>query len=219
MQKLTSAKHLGQTLVVGLGSLLLAHSAIAQRPEGNRIPSPAERLEKMADQLNLSPDQRAKSKSVMEKSGPEIREIIAKGRQNASEAERTKVRDLLKTQSDEIASILTPEQREKFKQSREQRNGQPSPEERLQRMTSALSLTADQQAKVKSIMDTHGPKLREIMAKGRDNASDAEKEQAKELIKKQFEEIADVLTPEQKAKFKEFREQRASGNPSEKPSK
>ena len=126
-----------------------------------------------------------------------------------------KIRELLKAQSEEVAAILTPEQREKFKQTR---NATPSAEDRLQRMTTALSLTTEQQAKVKAIMDNRGQKLRELMAKGRDNASEADKEQFKELMKQQFEEIGAVLTPDQKTKFKEIRDQRGPAKPAEKAS-
>lgn len=195
-------------LISALGVILLAPTIHAQRPEGNPIPSQAERLEKMAEHLQLSPEQKSKIKAVMDKSGPEIRDIMAKGRQNASETERAKVRDLLKTQSEDIAAILTPEQREKFKQTREQRTTQPSAEERLQRMTSTLSLSSEQQSKVKAIMETHAPKLRELMAKGRDNATETDRERFKELMKQQFEEIGAILTPEQKSKFREIREKR-----------
>ena len=215
MQNQTNHSPTIPSLLCALSALLLIPIANAQQPESTPNPSPAERLEKMAERLQLNSEQRSKIKTILEKSGPEIREMMSKGRQNASEADRTKIRELLKAQSEEVAAILTPEQREKFRQTR---NATLSSEDRLQRMTTALSLTTEQQAKVKAIMDTRGTKLRELMAKGRDNASEADKEQFKELMKQQFEEISAVLTPEQKSKFKEIRDQRGPAKPAEKAS-
>ncbi len=83
--------------------------------------------------------------------------------------------------------------------------GRMSPEERLKMMTEKLGLTQDQQDKIKAIQEKNAPQFKELMAKGRENLSDADKEKAKELMKSQFEEIGAVLTPEQKEKMKEMR--------------
>jgi Spy/CpxP family protein refolding chaperone len=86
--------------------------------------------------------------------------------------------------------------------------GRMNPEERLKRMTEELGLTPEQQDKIKAINEKDGPQLRELMAKGRENLTDADKEKVKELMKTQMEEIAAVLTPEQKEKFKAGMEKR-----------
>ena len=80
-----------------------------------------------------------------------------------------------------------------------------NPEERLKMMTEKLGLTQDQQDKIKAIQEKNGPQLKEFMAKGRENLSEADKEKAREIMKGQFEEIGAVLTPEQKEKMKELR--------------
>lgn len=196
------------TIALSLILELSAADSASPRPQDGAPPSAQERLEKMAERLSLTPEQREKIKAIMEKAGPEIRAIMEKGRQNVSETDRSKVRELLKSQTTEIASVLTPEQREKFKETREQRASPPAIDERLNRMTSSLSLSSEQQAKVKSIMESHAPEFRELMAKGRDKSTDADKERFRELMKKQFVEIAAVLTPEQQSKFKELRDDR-----------
>ncbi len=80
-----------------------------------------------------------------------------------------------------------------------------NPEERLKMMTEKLGLTQDQQDKIKAIQEKSAPQFKELMAKGRENLSDADKEKARELMKSQFEEIGAVLTPEQKEKMKDLR--------------
>lgn len=80
-----------------------------------------------------------------------------------------------------------------------------NPQERLKMMTEKLSLTEEQQGKVKAIFEKTAPQMRELMAKGRENLSDDDKAKMRELMKTQMEEIGAVLTPEQKEKWKEAR--------------
>ena len=187
---------------------ILTVAANAQRPEGAALPQMAERLEKMADHLNLSADQRAKIKSIMEKSGPEIREIMAKGRQNASESDREKVRALLKKQTEEIGAVLTEDQRKKFAEAREKRLAPPALEERLEKMTKTLSLTPEQQAKVKTILANSATETRELFSNARETKSEADREKMASIIKKQFEEIGAILDPDQKSKLRSLRQER-----------
>jgi Spy/CpxP family protein refolding chaperone len=187
---------------------ILTVAANAQRPEGAPLPQMAERLEKMADHLNLSADQRAKIKSIMEKSGPEIREIMAKGRQNASESDREKVRALLKKQTEEIGAVLTEDQRKKFAEAREKRLAPPALEERLEKMTKTLSLTPEQQAKVKTILANSATETRELFSNARETKSEADREKMASIIKKQFEEIGAILDPDQKSKLRSLRQER-----------
>jgi Spy/CpxP family protein refolding chaperone len=86
--------------------------------------------------------------------------------------------------------------------------GRMSPEERLKKMTEELGLTQDQQDKIKAIMEKDAPQFKELMAKGRENLTEEDKTKFRELIKSQMEEIAAVLTPEQKEKFKAAMEKR-----------
>jgi Spy/CpxP family protein refolding chaperone len=79
--------------------------------------------------------------------------------------------------------------------------GRGNPEERLKMMTEKLGLSKDQQDKIKAIQEKNAPKMKELMAKGRENLT----EEDKQVFKAQMEEIGAVLTPEQKEKMKEMR--------------
>lgn len=87
-------------------------------PGGAGERGPGERLKIMTEKLGLTQEQQDKIKAIQEKNGPELRELMAKGRDNLSEADKTKVRELMKTQAEEIGAVLTPEQREKMKELR-----------------------------------------------------------------------------------------------------
>jgi Spy/CpxP family protein refolding chaperone len=86
--------------------------------------------------------------------------------------------------------------------------GRMDPGERLKKMTEELGLTQEQQDKIKAIFEKDAPQFKELMSKGRENLTDADKEKFKDLVKTQMEEIAAVLTPEQKEKFKAAMEKR-----------
>ena len=79
-----------------------------------------------------------------------------------------------------------------------------TPEERLKRMTESLSLTQEQQDKIKVIFEKNKPKLEEA----RKAPDDQRREKVREAQKAQQEEINAVLTQEQKDKQKAQMEKR-----------
>jgi len=64
---------------------------------------------------------------------------------------------------------------------------------RVDRLTQELNLTADQQAKVKEILTKSEEESKKIL--------DEARQRTQEVRNKANNEIADILTPEQKAKF------------------
>src|SRR4051794_12678063 len=76
--------------------------------------------------------------------------------------------------------------------------GRFNPEERLKRMTEQLTLTQEQQDKVKKIMEDG----REEMGKIRDLPEDQRRDKFREFMQGQNEKIMAVLTPEQQEKYK-----------------
>ena len=76
------------------------------------------------------------------------------------------------------------------------------PEARLKFMTEKLSLSQEQQDKIKAIQEKNAPAMKELYAKGRENLTEEDKTKMREMMKTQMEETAAVLTPEQKEKWK-----------------
>lgn len=92
-----------------------------KRPGGGQRMNPEERLKKMTETLGLSQEQQDKIKAIYEKNGPAMKELMAKGRENLTEEDKTKMKELFKTQTEEISAVLTPEQKEKYKAEMEKR--------------------------------------------------------------------------------------------------
>jgi Spy/CpxP family protein refolding chaperone len=90
-----------------------------------------------------------------------------------------------------------------------QANRQFNPEERLKRLTEALTLNQEQQDKIKKIFEDSRAQFEGL----RDLPQEERREKTREAMKTQNEKIAEVLTAEQKEKYKEMMARRAEGGP------
>lgn len=90
----------------------------AERKGGKR-PDTQARLNQMAEQLNLTAEQKEKVKPIMEAE----REKMQGLRDLAPEQRREKMQEIRKDQEAKLKPILTPEQFEKWKKLRDQRGG------------------------------------------------------------------------------------------------
>jgi len=96
--------------------------------------TPEARLKQMTEALGLTQEQQDKIKAIFEKNAPAMKELRDKGFQNLTDEDKTKMRDLMKKQTEEVDAVLTPEQKEKQKAAMEKRRGagrpggQPTPE-------------------------------------------------------------------------------------------
>jgi Spy/CpxP family protein refolding chaperone len=85
--------------------------------------TPEERVKRMTEQLGLTTEQQTKIKDLLTKHAEANKALREKGFQNLSEEERTKFRETMKTQQDEVTAVLTPEQKEKAEKARAARGG------------------------------------------------------------------------------------------------
>ncbi|MCX6866534.1 MAG: hypothetical protein NTV46_10015 [Verrucomicrobia bacterium] len=100
-----------------------------QRPAGARRMDPEARLKFLTEKLELNADQQAKIKAIMEKNAPKMKEFMDKGRDNLTDADKTAMGALMKSQGEEINAVLTPAQQEKMKAMRPQGRGGAKPVE------------------------------------------------------------------------------------------
>ncbi len=90
-------------------------------PGGGRFGNPEERLKRMTEQLALTEDQQAKIKVIFEKGAAAMKDARPKEGEQPSEEARAKFGELMKAQREEIAAVLTPEQKEKMEKARAER--------------------------------------------------------------------------------------------------
>lgn len=80
-----------------------------------------------------------------------------------------------------------------------------TPQERMRRLSEALMLTPEQQDKVRTIWAEQRPSFE----RARSFSPDERREKVREAVRVQNDRIAEVLTTEQKEKFKELLSRRA----------
>ena len=121
MKKLFLLSIVVTTALVAVPNTILAADEKPAAPQRERTGrDPEARLKQMTEKLGLNEEQQGKIKAIWEKHAPALKELQSKGRQNLTEEDRTKLRELMKTQNEEVAAVLTPEQKEKMKATRQE---------------------------------------------------------------------------------------------------
>jgi periplasmic protein CpxP/Spy len=90
--------------------------AQTERPGGPRPGQPGERIKKIAEELNLTPEQRTKLEAAMK----EQRDAAQGAKDLTPEERRAKMQENRKAMDAKIKAILTPEQYAKWEKLREQ---------------------------------------------------------------------------------------------------
>ncbi|MCF7732931.1 MAG: Spy/CpxP family protein refolding chaperone [Akkermansiaceae bacterium] len=98
------------------------------RPQGGRGSggsrmSTEDRVKRMTETLGLTEEQQAKIKAIYDKSAAEMKVLRDKGFQNLTDEDRTKMREMMKTQTEAVNAVLTQEQKDKMKADMEKRRG------------------------------------------------------------------------------------------------
>ena len=149
------------------------------------------------NRLNLSEEQKAKFKSLNEDFRTQMEELKKKDDITVKEW-RSRMENLRKDHRDKISALLTDDQKNQLKKSREARQLRQSDrrKEGFDRMRTRLNLTDDQAAKLKQSHSDMAEKIQSI----RENQSltdDQKKEQVKELRKKNQENLKTILSEDQ----------------------
>ncbi|NNF15830.1 MAG: hypothetical protein HKN70_03735 [Gammaproteobacteria bacterium] len=168
-------------------------------------PHDGKRGDRLASMLDLTDDQRASVMAIMESHHERKRGLHDMDREQRREAMQLMKQDI----RSDLSSVLTQEQLAKFDEIQAQRSarGQYRMGKRGKRgdhLASMLELTDEQRATVKSIMESHRDRKRELRSMDRE-----QRHEAMQLIEQDIRsELANVLTPEQLAKFDELKAHR-----------
>lgn len=198
-----------KVLTAALAIVLFAGASQAQTSTpGKSHP----RGEEMMKDLNLTDAQKTQLKSLHQAEKKERDDLKTKG--NATPEDSKALHEKYRSQFD---ALLTPEQREKLKNTVHERR--PGGGERGGRgfdrkdsalgkrapfMNKELNLTAEQQTKLKGYADDFRAKAKDIRAAS-GLTEDQKKEQMRTLSKTYRDQSKAVLTPEQQQKMKGFR--------------
>ncbi|MGZ8509025.1 MAG: Spy/CpxP family protein refolding chaperone [Chitinophagaceae bacterium] len=193
---------------------LIATTSQAQEIPGRKAPHhEMKRKHDRGDefkQLNLSEDQKTKLKALHEENRKQMAEL--KKNDNITVKEwKSKMEAQRKDHRAKVQGLLTEEQKaqlEKSRQDRTDRFGERS-KARTDKMTAGLGLSDEQSAKLKSTREAMAGKIKAVR-EDKSLSDESKKEQVKELMKKQKEDMKSILTEEQLKKFEEQKKQRHS---------
>ena len=158
--------------------------------------------------LNLSEDQKAQFKALNEENRKQMADL--KKNDNITVKEwNSKKEALRKDYREKVQGLLTQEQKAQLEKSKLERKVKMEERSkgRIDKMKADLGLTDEQSAKLKSERTAMQEKMKAIREDKSLN-DEAKKEQAKELMKKQRENMRSILTEEQKKKLDEQKQKR-----------
>jgi Spy/CpxP family protein refolding chaperone len=192
--------------------------AVMKRGKGAQS-GPDYRLNMMTSKLALSEEQRTKIKPILDEELAQLEALRGNDSLNRDER-RSKLQQLNKETSEKIRPFLTVEQqksqdnvKQKISNNRsKERNTRPgpnpgenTPDNRLLRLTKDLSLTKEQQAKIKPILLEEYTQLEAM--RGNDSLNrDQRREKLLALNKATSENIKSQITEEQQKKYDAIRQ-------------
>ncbi|RQW83611.1 MAG: hypothetical protein EHM79_15730 [Geobacter sp.] len=170
-------------------------------------------LAKMATCLNLTEDQKAKIKPLLEENF-KAKQAVRADKNLTRDQRRAKMKELRVTLHDQLKPLLTTEQNSKvanmwtapghhwkgkkgyMKARHHGKNFRMDPTKHLARMTACLGLSADQQAKIKLILEENF-KEKQALRADTTLTRDQRRTKMKELRVQMHEKVKPLLTPDQ----------------------
>ncbi len=196
-------------VVAAVAALSVRSQEIPERKREESKPLIKEKIinKKERANLNLTDEQKVKMKSMNTDFRKKMEELRKQGNVTVKEY-REKMETLRKDQQTKFQSILTPEQKSEMQKYKEARSAKVKEfgKKKQAKMKEKLDLTDEQVAKIAENKKVMGERIKKI----REDDSlkdDQKKEQIKEEMKKQKENMKSVLTEDQIKKMKENRKQ------------
>ncbi len=185
-------------LALAAGVLTLAASpVVAQGPRGGFRPSPLMLLNQKSvqEELKLTADQVQKVEAAFQKQMESFQGL----RDLAQEERAKKFQEITKENEKFVVDNLKPEQAKRLHQiGLQQQGGRALADEKVAK---ELSLTDDQKGKIKDILEDTGNQIRELFQGG---PSEETRTKMRELNNAATEKVMNLLTADQKSKYKEM---------------
>lgn len=179
---------------------------------GRRFRERGPRPERMAEELGLNETQRRLVREIFDARKADFEALRAEGRKNR-ETMQAKKEALRKEIRDELAGVLSRDELKRLdelQEARERRGGygrEHGPEARAERLIRALGLEGAQADNVRAALEARAPEAEALRSEAREQWR-AHRAARRELRARLRAEIAEVLTPEQRAKHQANRETR-----------
>ena len=196
--------------ILGLFATAFMLSAMAwaqttQAPAANPTAKPGHGREGIFQQLNLTQDQRAKIESFRQSERSQIQAL----RSNTSltdDQKKQQIRDLRKTDHQQLLAILTPEQQAQLKQLQGARKGRAEGF-KAGRGLQALNLTDQQKQELKPVFQSTHQQMQALRS-DTTLTPEQKREKMKEIRQNQMSQMKSILTPDQLQQLHQMRGRR-----------
>jgi Spy/CpxP family protein refolding chaperone len=166
---------------------------IENQPMGGPPPLFLLQQKDVQKELKLTSDQISRVKEAFDKQKQETQGL----RELQGDARQERVRELMRADQKTMHEILQPDQQKRLGQIMLQEQGAPAFAH--PRVARELNISNDQEQKIEDILDTASRKMHSLYRNGQ---ADSARQQAEDLDKQTTTSILDVLTPEQRTKWK-----------------
>jgi len=164
------------------------------------------------EKLNLTDQQKAQMKSVNENFKKQMQDLRSQGSITVDQ-QKEKRTELAKQHREQLAAILTPEQKQQAKEFKAHyKDGVKGDRKgKMKDFTKVLNLSSDQSSKIASLNETFKSNIKNIKQNSSLN-DEQKKDQMKSLMKDHRSAVNNVLTPEQKKQMKDRLKNRPNRN-------
>lgn len=177
----------------------------------------SKRMAKMNEKLQLTQDQQAKVKDILSDQWTKQQAIRSNTSLSQQDA-RTQMRELRKSEHEQIMNVLTPEQQQKAKEMHKGEKGaRGMAGKRMGYMARELNLTDAQKAQLKPIFEQQRAQMKALKA-DTSLTQEQKHEKFQQLRADGRKQFLAVLTPEQQQKLRDLRAQHEQRKSSETPS-
>ena len=207
---------------LALGAALLAIPQLTQAQEENKAPTMGKRAQRgmqrgmrghhpqrvtqrLARRLNLTAEQQAQLKPILEQRAAQFRAVVQDQTLNR-EQKHAKLKPVREATQSQIAAVLTDEQKQKLAQAgprmerRQHGRRAMNPERVVQQLSRRLDLTTEQQALVKPLVEQQAAAVRAVV-QDQSLTREQKREKIRPLLAQSREQLAAMLTPEQLEKL------------------
>ena len=193
-------------IMIGAVVLMLAAGSV-QAQDNSQVQRKHHRHQhgKMFEKLNLTQDQKDQMKSLNDDFRKQMQEL-KKNEDITVKDWNTRKETLSKNHREKIQNLLTNEQKLQLKKiKQEQRtNHEAFSKARMEKMSERLNLNKEQKEKLGSLRSGMSEKIKTIRS-NESLSQEQKKDQVKELMKAQKEEMKSILTDEQFKKMQEMK--------------
>lgn len=161
----------------------------------------------MAQQLNLTEDQKARFKTIREEERKELEEVKNNGSLTQDQA-KARRREIHEKYREQMKAILTDEQKAEMEKGRKKGKGKDLGQwkNKKQDLPKDLNLTADQQSRMTAISAEFKTKM-EAIRNNNSLSNSQKKEQFQALATEHRNQVKSILTPEQQQKMQSLRKE------------